>query len=263
MKLFDALPPRVKAFTFIKESLTKQEKQFLSEAGIASDSDLEKLLKGIAKDLKAKNLTNGKGPDDISLDAIASDKAIKEDVLTEGLILTLVLASPTLLKLLGKLIDWCYAKLMLSTDEQKELAQYKKDFAAAEKLGDTAEIHRLHDKIYASKLGKTLTKFSHTAHDAFVYPIKKLLQGIAFLNGDEWLKENAKEVAELVYAAIMIGVAGQGILHSLEGIKGVSSALQVLGTNAEKLLHITVDTAKGADMTTDILKTIISKVIKP
>ena len=168
MKLYDVIPNHTKALVFIKESLTTKERAMLAEAGIASDSDLEKLLKGIAKDLEAKHLSD-KSPEDVSLDAIESDDSIKEDALNEGLVLTLILASPTLLKLLGKSIDWCYAKLALSADEKKELDQYKKEFAEAEKTHDEKKIHELHDKIYASKLGKALGKFAHTAHEAFVW----------------------------------------------------------------------------------------------
>lgn len=261
MKLYDAIPAHTKAFVLVKESLTKQDRFMLAEAGIASDADLEKLLKGIAKDLENKKLST-KGPEDVSLDAIESDDTIKEDILEEGLILSLVLASPTLLKLLGKLIDWAYAKLALTSEERKELDDYKKQYAAAEKSGDKEAMHDLHDKIYASKVGKALGKFAHMAHAAFVYPIKKILQGVAFMNGNKWLKQNAGPAAELIYACIMIGVAGYGIYHALEGVSGVSSALSHLGTNSEALTHLVVDSLKGSDMTMEVLKTVITKVIK-
>jgi hypothetical protein len=261
MKLYDAIPAHTKAFVLVKESLTKQDRSMLAEAGIASDADLEKLLKGIAKDLENKKLSS-KGPEDVSLDAIESDDTIKEDVLNEGLFLSLVLASPTLLKLLGKLIDWAYSKLALTSEERKELESYKKQYEEAEKSGDEKVMHNLHDKIYASKVGKALGKFAHMAHAAFVYPIKKILQGVAFMNGNKWLKQNAGPAAELIYACIMIGVAGFGIYHALEGVSGVSSALSHLGTNSEALTHLVVDTLKGSDMTMEVLKTVISKVIK-
>jgi len=261
MKLYDAIPAHTKAFVLVKESLTKQDRSMLAEAGIASDADLEKLLKGIAKDLQNKKLST-KGPEDISLDVINSDDSIKEDVLNEGLILSLVLASPTLLKLLGKLIDWAYAKMALTSEERKELADYKKQYEAAEKAGDEKVMHDLHDKIYASKVGKALGKFAHMAHAAFVYPIKKILQGVAFLNGNKWLKENAGPAADLIYACIMIGIAGFGIYHALEGVSGVSSALSHLGTNSEALTHLVVDSLKGGDMTVEALKTVVTKVIK-
>lgn len=261
MKLYDAIPAHTKAFVLVKESLTKQDRSMLAEAGIASDADLEKLLKGVAKDLENKKLST-KGPEDISLNAIKLDPTIKEDILEEGLILSLVLASPTLLKLLGKLIDWAYAKMALTSEERKELADYKKQYEEAEKSGDEKVMHDLHDKIYASKVGKALGKFAHMAHAAFVYPIKKILQGVAFLNGNKWLKENAGPAADLIYACIMIGVAGFGIYHALEGVSGVSSALSHLGTNSEALTHLVVDSLKGSDMTIEVLKTVITKVIK-
>lgn len=261
MKLYDAIPAHTKAYLLVKESLTASERTMLAEAGIASDADLEKLLKGIAKDLENKKLST-KGPEDVSLDAIEADPTIEEEVLEEGLVLTLILASPTLLKLLGKLIDWAYAKLALSSDEKKELESFKQQYAAAEKAGDKKAIHDLHDKVYASKVGKALGKFAHMAHEAFVWPIKKILQGVAFLNGSKWLKENAGPAAELIYACIMIGVAGHGIMHSLEGVTGVKAALSHLGSNAEHLTHFVVDATKGGDMTVEVLKSIISKIVK-
>jgi len=261
MKLYDAIPVHTKAYVLVKESLTKQDRAMLAEAGIASDADLEKLLKGIAKDLENKKLST-KGPEDVSLDAINSDDSIKEDVLNEGLLLTLVLASPTLLKLFSKLIDWAYSKLALTSEQRKELDNYKKQYEAAEKAGDKKVMHDLHDKIYASKVGKALGKLAHMAHAAFVYPLKKILQGVAFMNGNKWLKENAEPAAELFYAIIMIGIASFGIFHALEGISGVSSALSHLGTNTEALTHIVVDALKGGDMTIEVLKAVIPKVIK-
>jgi hypothetical protein len=262
MKLYNIIPAHTKAFVLVKESLSKSDRAILKEAGIASDADLENLIKGIAKDLAKKDLTD-KAPEDVSLDAVEdSTKQKNEDALNEGLVLTLILASPTLIKLLGKLIDWAYSKLALSADEKKELEQYKKDYAAAVKAGDKEKIHDLHDKVHASKVGKALGKFAHMAHEAFVWPIKKLLQGVAFLNGNSWLKENAQQAAELIYAVIMIGVAGHGIVHSLEGVSGLSSALTKLGTNMEALSHLTVDALKGGDMTAEVLKFIFGKILK-
>lgn len=261
MKLIDAIPRHTRAAILVKESLSRTDRMMLSEAGIASDADLEKLLKGIAKDLESKRLTN-KTPEDVSLDAIKSDTEITEDVLNESLVLTLILASPTLLKLLGKLIDWCYAKIALSSEERKELDIYKKELEAAYKSGDEKKIHELHDKVYASKVGKALGKLAHVTHQAFIYPIKKLLQGVAFLNGSKWLKENAEQAAELIYSIIMIGVAGAGVLHSLEGITGLQTAMTHLGTDLEKITHLVVDALKGRDMTVAILKTLIGNIIK-
>ena len=45
------------------------------------------------------------------------------------------------------------------------------------KSGDKKAMHDLHDKVHASKVGKALAKFAHLAHEAFVWPIKKILQG--------------------------------------------------------------------------------------
>lgn len=261
MRLYDAIPNHTKAFVLVKESLSKQDRAILAEAGIASDADLEKLLKGIAKDLEAKKLST-KGPEEIDLDTIESDPTIKEDVLEESLTITLILASPTLLKLLGKLIDWVYAKIALSSEQKKELADYKEQYKAAEKSGDKKAMHDLHDKVHASALGKLLAKASHGAHAVLVSPIAVLLKGMAFMSKNKWLKENYKEAANLIFAILMIGYAGYGIWHSLEGIASVKSALAHLGTNMEKLTHLTVDATKGTDMTVEVLKVVLAKIFK-
>lgn len=263
MKLYDAIPNHTKAFVFVKENLTSKERSFLTEAGLASDSDIENMLKSIAKELEKKQLTT-KSPEDVDLDTIEKGKTeegkVNEDQLNEGLILTLILASPTLLKLLAKLIDWAYSKLALSSEEKAELENYKKEYAAAVKAGDKKKEHELHDKIHASKVGKSLAKFAHMAHEAFVWPIKKILQGVAWLNGNKWLKENAEPAAELLYAAIMIGVAGNGISHAVHSISG--SGLASIGAKVGDIAHLVIDAAKGGDMTAEILKTVLSKFIK-
>ena len=79
---------------------------------------------------------------------------------------------------------------------------------------------------------------------------------------NKWLKENAEPAANLIYAVIMIGVAGHGIVHSLENIASVKAALSSLGSNAESLAHLTIDSLKGTDMTSDVIKTVLNKLIK-
>ena len=262
MKLITAVPRHTRAYLLVKESLSKYDTTILSEAGIASDADLEKLLKGIAMDLSKKRLSTV-DPQKVDLDDIEQEKdQTNEEVLSEGLLLTLFLASPTIIKLMGKLIDWAYSKLMLSSDEKAELEQFKKDYAEAEKANDQAKIKELPDKIYASKLGKALDKFAHMAHGAFVKPIEILLKGVAWMNKNEWLKKNSHQVAELLYAIIMIGVAGHGITHALDGVNGLKAAITQLVTNTDKLSHLTIDTLKGGDMTWEVIKNVLNKVFK-
>ena len=123
-------------------------------------------------------------------------------------------------------------------------------------------MHDLHDKVHASAVGKMFSKASHMAHGVLVSPIALILKGVAFMNGNKWLKENYKEAANLIFAVIMIGYAGYGIMHSLEGISSVKTAMSSVGTDMEKLTHLTVDATKGADMTIEVLKAVIAKIIK-
>jgi hypothetical protein len=60
----------------------------------------------------------------------------------------------------------------------------------------------------------------------------------------------------------MIGVAGHGITHALDGVTGVKAAITQLGTNTDKLSHLTIDTLKGGDMTWEVIKNVLNKVVK-
>jgi len=264
MKLFEATPKYVQAAYLFKESLNKSQLTFLKEeAGIASDSQLNQLFKKIAKDLKGKGKTT-QDPNTVDLNTVSGNtkQPQTEEVLTEGLVLTLLLASPTFLELLSKIIDWSYKKLMLSPEEQKQLDQYKTDYANAVKANDTAKIKELHDSIYASKVGKALDKFAHVAHKALLLPIEKLVYGIGWLTNDDFLKKDAEWVAELMYAVIMISVAGIGISHSLESISATKTAMVKLGTSTDAVSHLVTDSVKGGKLTIDLFKKIIGSFIK-
>jgi hypothetical protein len=260
MKLINLAPINTRATYRLFESLTVADRHILKEAGgLASDADLEKLLKKIAVELDSN-----KQPEEIDIDNIkqdASGKEVKEAKLNEGLLLTVMLASPTLLKLLGKLIDWVYSKLALSATEKEELKQNQDAYKAAVKSGDKAKQKELETKIFSSKAGKMLNKLSKSMHHAYVTPLEKLTYGIGWLKGDDNMKKHAHSIAEVLYVLIMLSVAGYGVYHSLHEIPSVVSAFKNLGMNFDSVAHLVIDTIKGGDMTVEGFKMILKKVL--
>jgi hypothetical protein len=173
-----------------------------------------------------------------------------------------MLASPTLLKLLGKLIDWVYSKLALSDAEKTELKKSQDAYKAAVKSGDKAKQKELENSINASKAGKVLNKLSKSLHHVYVTPLEKLVYGIGWLKGDEGIKKNAHSVAEVLYVLIMLGVAGYGVYHSLEAMPSVIAAFKNLGLNFDNVAHLVIDTLKGGDMTVEGFKMVLKNVLK-
>jgi hypothetical protein len=258
MKLINLAPINTRATYRLFESLSVTDRIMLKEANeLATDADLEKLLKKIAVELDSN-----KQPEEVSLDAIKQDSSVKEGTLNEGLLLTLILASPTLLKLLGKLTDWVYSKVALSDADKTELKSVQDEYAAAIKSHDKAKQKELSDKIYATKAGKVLSNASKSLHHVFVTPLEKIVYGIGWLKNDESIKKHAHSVAEVLYVLIMLGVAGYGVYHSLHSMPSVVEAFQDLGLNFENVAHLVIDTIKGGDMTVEALKMVVKAVLK-
>jgi len=261
MKLVSLAPINSRAAYQIFESLSVTDKRILKEVGgLASDADLENLLKKIAVELDAN-----KSADEIDIDTVEQDareSGVKlEAKLNEGLLLTVMLASPTLLKLFGKLIDWMYSKVALSDAEQQELKKNQEAYKAAVKSGDKTKQKELENSISASKAGKLFSKRSKSLHHAYVSPIEKLIYGIGWLKGDDAMKKNAHSVAEVIYVLIMLSIAGYGVYHSLHEMPSVIGAFKNIGLNFDNIAHLVIDSIKGGDMTIEGFKMILKKVL--
>ena len=95
---------------------------------------------------------------------------------------------------------------------------------------------------FGSKAGNALKSLSHKIHGAYVIPIMALLKGIAYssyaLTGkkNQLMKKGQREkFANLIYAIIMLGAAGEGVfshmshVHDMAGIAklGLGGAVEV------------------------------------
>lgn len=262
MKLANLTPATSRAAYQIFESLSVTDRHVLKEAGgLASDADLEKLLKKIAVELDASI-----SPEEIDIDAIEQDaketgvKLERKSKVTESLEVALIAGAPTLLKLLSKLIDWIYSKLALSSEQEQALKKIQAEYKEAVKSGDKATQEKLKDKIYASSLGRLLGKASKGLHHAYVWPIKHLVYGIGWLKDNDYMKEHAEDIAEVLYTISMLGLAGWGIYHALHEIPSVVEAFTNLGLNYHNIATIVIDSIKGGEMTTEITKKVINTV---
>ena len=148
-------------------------------------------------------------------DSILNDESVNEDVIPdneiedlisqavkhndkekikEGAIAATVVAFPILLKLAGKLAK------------------------------------KLSNKFNSSKLeagGDKLVKWGKSLHKAYTWPVRKFLQGIShFTPKGNKLKDKAfrEKIANIIYASIMIYVAGDGIYDAIKNFSGIPEA---------------------------------------
>ena len=149
------------------------------------------------EDILASGVKGVEGDDEII------DKALSGELndIKEGLGITAILVAPILSKLAGKLLNKIQAK-----------------------LGSE------------NRSGEELIKFGKALHKLYTLPIRLVLQGIGGLakKPNKFQdKEFRNKVANVIYAAIMIFVAGKGIVEGVRNFEGVESALSVILKSVE------------------------------
>ena len=89
----------------------------------------------------------------------------------------------------------------------------------------------------------------HKLHKVYVWPIKKLLQGIAFFKKDSKLKDPKyrEKVANVLYAITMAIVAGVGILSHLCHLHGVAYVSTTIADGVKEGKSI-ADIVKAIDL---------------
>ena len=149
------------------------------------------------RDILASGVKGVEGDDEII------DKALKGELkdVKEALAVASVLVAPILIKLAGKLLNKIQSKLGSTNQSGDDLI----------------------------KLGKSL-------HKAYTLPVRLILQGIGGLakkpNKFQDKAYRAK-VANVIYAAVMIFVAGKGVVKGVQNFAGVKSALTVIFETVE------------------------------
>lgn len=185
------------------------------------------------------------------VDAVLTGKEEEnKEEIKEALAITLTLALPMILEAGGSLAGWINKKFGLS---KEELVEYKKwqagynqlkktieSYSDSVKLTDPkikryvdnkkvelAKMKEEGDKKFGGKISNFLKEAGHGLHSLYTSPIRALLWTISLFTpkGSDLKNPKIREkIANIIYAAGMIGFAGFGIYESVKSLIGVSEA---------------------------------------
>ena len=171
---------------------------------------------------------------------VTYDKELNEVVMTA---ITIAGLLPTIMEAIGGLSNWIARNTGKS---KKQIAQLKKFNAKIEEKEELVKkldkandkkneekqrsiIKKLieeRDNRWGSDFGQWMKTAAHKLHSAYVFPIKKILAGIAFFQKKDARLKDPKyreKVANVLYAITMAIVAGAGILSHLGHLSGVGN----------------------------------------
>ena len=103
------------------------------------------------------------------------------------------------------------------------------------------------DEKFGTKFGNWAKHAGHSLHHAYVTPIRKMFEYAAkFTKKDSKLRDEdyREKLSNIVYAAIMMGVAGVGIASHIGHLHGVGPVLTTLADGVKEGKSI-VDLVKG------------------
>jgi hypothetical protein len=265
---------QVQLRSLIKETIQQVELEneaiFLSEEIHHSSQFLNEDLEDLVKKIAATALKVS--PDEIpdvsdaeGAKEFQAKMAKKGEEVNESIAVTLALLTPAILELVSKLANKIKSKVSFNDEE---LAEYEKNKAALKKLKKEdpgpkstevdkekwrAELKRLKKLVQISNVGKWLHKASHGLHKVYTSPIRLLLWTISLatkkgsrLRDDEW----RTKCANVIYACLMIWLAGTGIKEALSSLEGV-----------EQFLTLIADVAKEGVSIADIVKAVLPKLL--
>lgn len=250
----------------------------LTESEDVTDDQIADMLLKASKEIKGLNVKNVKDID-LDLDAMAKGEEdaieIKKEYkqpLQESLTLALILGAPTILNILAKILDWVYRFFALNKEEKIKYQEEAAAYQYAKKTGKlpdgtkvTAEdLHKLEDDLFKSKAGEFIKNLGHKLHDKYVAPIRGLIAGLMWMykgNKKSMLQcwKEAQRPAEIIYAVVMLGVAGYGAVHSILSIPSAAAAISSIG-GITNLATAVTDATKGGEMTSKIIKSVLSYV---
>jgi uncharacterized protein YnzC (UPF0291/DUF896 family) len=174
----------------------------------------------------------------------------KEEEIKESLGITVALALPMIIEAGGSLAGWINKKYGLSKEELVEYKKWQSEYSKLKKTVDSysdsikltdpktkqyvdnkkAELAKMKQEgseKFGGKLSKLLKEAGHGLHSIYTSPIRALLWTISLFTpkGSDLKNPKIREkIANIIYAAGMIGFAGYGIFHSIQHLAGVSEA---------------------------------------
>lgn len=265
---------QVQLRSLIKETIQQVELEtestFLAEEIHRSSQFLNENMEDLVKKIAAKTLKVS--PDDIpdagdteGAEDLQAKMAKKGEEVNESLFVTLALLTPAILELVSKLANKIKEKVSFNDEER---AEYEKNKAALKKLkkedpGPKAtevdkkkwreELERLEELVQISNVGKWIHKSAHGLHKLYTSPIRLLLYTISLgfkkgskIKDQEW----RTRTANVLYACLMIWIAGVGIKEALSSLEGV-----------KQFITLIADVAKEGVSIADIVKAVLPKLL--
>ena len=205
--------------------------------------------------------------DDVPDQEPTEEEKAKVDEAAATLAITIAGLIPPALNLVGSIANKAKQMFGLSDEEQAELAKLNKHIEDMEKYienldkknspKEEEERSRLEqakkqrDEKFGAKIGNMAKHAGHSLHEAYTYPIRKMLQFVAWTAekfGKKTKLQDEKyreKLANIIYAAAMLSVAGYGVASHIKHLAGVGPVLTTLadGVKAGKSV---VDIVKDA-----------------
>jgi hypothetical protein len=208
----------------------------------------------------------------VSVDDIPDQKPTEEekakiDEVSATLLITIAGLIPPALNLVGSIANKAKQMFGLSPEEQDELAKLDKLISGKEKYIEDLDVKnspkeeeerskleqlkKQRDEKFGTKIGNMTKHAGHSLHEAYTYPIRKMLQFVAWtaeMFGKKTKLQDEKyreKLANIIYATAMFGVAGYGVASHIKHLVGVGPVLTTLadGVKAGKSV---VDIVKDA-----------------
>jgi hypothetical protein len=205
--------------------------------------------------------------DDVPDQEPTEEEKAKVDESAVTLAITIAGLIPPALNLVGSIANKAKQMFGLSDEEQAELAKLDKYIEDMEKYienldkknspKEEEERSRLEqakkqrDEKFGTKIGNMAKHAGHSLHEAYTYPIRKMLQFVAWTAekfGKKTKLQDEKyreKLANIIYASAMLTVAGFGVAAHIKHLAGVGPVLTTLadGVKAGKSV---VDLVKDA-----------------
>jgi hypothetical protein len=180
--------------------------------------------------------------DDVPDQEPTEEEKAKVDESAVTLAITIAGLIPPALNLVGSIANKAKQMFGLSDEEQAELAKLDKYIEDMEKYienldkknspKEEEERSRLEqakkqrDEKFGTKIGNMAKHAGHSLHEAYTYPIRKMLQFVAwtvekFGKKTKLQDEKYREkLANIIYAAAMLTVAGFGVAAHIKHLAG-------------------------------------------
>jgi len=185
-----------------------------------------------------------------------------------GLALAITIAGliPPALELVGGVTNKAKQMIGLNDQEKKELADLNAKIKKAKGLVDNFDDKTIgsndkekrsiellknlkdeRDEKFGTKFGNWAKHAGHSLHHAYTLPIRKMFEYAAkFSKKDSKLRDEdyREKLSNIIYAAVMMGVAGVGIASHIGHLNGVGPVLTTIADGVKEGKSI-VDLVKG------------------